>query len=273
MNQLTKITVITVAFNSERTIERTIQSVVSQNYENLEYWIIDGASTDRTVEIVRNYAQKYSFIRYISEPDEGISDAFNKGISKATGELIGLINSDDQLMDGALSAIHTRYCKTSADILYGDTIVDDVENRLRLYKKAGLPELLKYEMPFIHQSCFVRRTVYEECGGYSSKYKICMDYDMFARIYHKGYKFADVGSVISIFQYGGTSCKHPIKTINENMRIASKYGLTKAEVFKYKFRVISRNVMKLVLSKMGIWSFLYKRIKKDSVIGNVNKEL
>ena len=89
MSESTKITIVTITYNSEKTIERTIQSIISQNYNNMEYWIIDGVSKDHTMELVKKYAQKYSFIKYSSEPDRGISDAFNKGIGKATGELIG----------------------------------------------------------------------------------------------------------------------------------------------------------------------------------------
>ena len=126
MSESTKITIVTITYNSEKTIERTIQSIISQNYNNMEYWIIDGVSKDHTMELVKKYAQKYSFIKYSSEPDRGISDAFNKGIGKATGELIGLINSDDQLAEGALVAVDKTFAMTGADVIYGDTIVNDM---------------------------------------------------------------------------------------------------------------------------------------------------
>lgn len=95
-----KITIITVSYNSEETIEETINSVVNQDYNNLEYIIIDGCSSNGTMDIVNKYASKIT--RIVSEPDKGISDAFNKGIKYATGDLIGIINSDDLLVDGAL---------------------------------------------------------------------------------------------------------------------------------------------------------------------------
>lgn len=266
MNELTKITIVTITYNSEKTIERTIQSIVSQNYGNVEYWIIDGASKDHTIDIVEKYVQKYSFIKYSSEPDKGISDAFNKGIAKATGELIGLINSDDQLAEGALVAVDRTYSKTGADVIYGDTIVNDIENELRLLKHAGKPERLKYEMPFIHQSCFIRKNVYDQVGGYSENYKICMDYDMLARIFSQKFVFAYTNNVLSIFQYGGTSCQHPIRTINEDMRIASKYGLCTKAVILYKIKHIPINLAKLLLSKLKIWGWLYRRLKNKSVL-------
>lgn len=266
MEEMIKITIVTISFNSEKFIERTIQSVISQNYGNIEYWIIDGASKDRTMEIVEQYAKKYDYIKYVSEPDAGISDAFNKGIAMATGELIGLINSDDQLAKGALLTVNRTYLTTKADVIYGDTIVHDNTNGIKLYKIAGEPSQLKYEMPFIHQSCFINKVVYDKCGGYLGEYKICMDYDMLARIFHKGYAFANTGEVLSIFHYGGTSCEHPIKTINEDMRIASKHGLSASEVRKYKIKHIPVNIAKLVLSRFRIWGPLYRLVKRNNVI-------
>ena len=266
MSESTKITIVTITYNSEKTIERTIQSIISQNYNNMEYWIIDGVSKDHTMELVKKYAQKYSFIKYSSEPDRGISDAFNKGIGKATGELIGLINSDDQLAEGALVAVDKTFAMTGADVIYGDTIVNDIANGLCLLKQAGNPKQLKYDMPFIHQSCFIRKLVYDQVGGYSENYKICMDYDMLARIFNRGYKFANANKILSIFQYGGTSCQHPIKTINEDMRIASKYGLNAGSIIVYKIKHVPINFLKLLLSKLKVWGWVYRRFKSKSIL-------
>ena len=101
--ELPKISIITITFNSEKTLEETIESVLSQNYPNLEYLIIDGGSSDGTLEIVKRYKDKIDFV--ISEPDRGISDAFNKGIRYATGEIVGIINSDDLLLPDALHKV------------------------------------------------------------------------------------------------------------------------------------------------------------------------
>ena len=185
MSELTKIIIITITYNSEKTVERTIKSVVSQNYSNQEYWIIDGVSKDDTMKIVNAYKDQYDFIKAISEPDEGISDAFNKGIRLATGELIGFINSDDYLMPGAIRKIAEDYDGYS-DVVYGDSIVRDEINNLVMFKKASGAERLKYEMPFIHQSSFARKDTYDKCGDYSRDYGICMDYDMMSRIRNSG---------------------------------------------------------------------------------------
>lgn len=107
------------------------------------------------MEIVKRYAQK--FLKYNSESDRDVSDAFNKGIRKVTGKFIGLINSDDQLAEGTLFAVDKTFSMTRANAIYGDTIVNDITNGLRLLKRARNPKQLKYDMPFIHQSCFIKK--------------------------------------------------------------------------------------------------------------------
>jgi len=270
MSEHTKITIITVSYNSGQTIENTIKSILAQGYDALEYIIVDGDSTDGTLKIVKKYALHHACIKVLSEPDDGIADAFNKGVNLATGELIGIINSDDQLADGALELVNNCYLTTNADVIYGDTIVIDKENELKILKKAGVIKRIKYEMPFIHQSCFIKRTAYEMVGEYDKKYKICMDYDMLARLYQNNCHFANANGIISIFNYGGTSCEHPIRTVNEDMEIAAKYGLSRREVFKYKLETIFRNICKLILVRLGMWRPLYKQLKKKDLITEYN---
>mgnify|MGYP002518173566 FL=1 len=186
MEQL-KVSMITICYNAEKTIAKTIESVLNQDYENLEYIIVDGGSKDHTTDIIKGYEP--GKIRWISEEDNGISDAFNKGIKMARGDLIGLINADDYLLPHAIANL-TLACNESTDVLYGNTIVNDEENGLKLIKYAGSEEELEYSLPFIHQSSLVRKKAYEQYGGYSEKYKICMDYDLFARFYRGGGKIS-----------------------------------------------------------------------------------
>ena len=261
-----KITIVTVCYNSELTIVNTIESIVKQDYDNFEYVIVDGNSTDRTMEIVKKYENQYPFIIAISEPDNGIADAFNKGIRMATGELIALINSDDALAEGALQLVAETYDRTNADVIYGDTIVIDKKNGLRMIKKGGDVERIKYEMPFIHQSCHVKKSAYDMWGGYNSEYKICMDYDLIARLYANGCKFAYADGVLSVFSYGGTSCEHPFRTINENFLIARKHGLTLIEEIPYRTIITVRNLFKIILEKLGLWGKLSLSIKKDNLV-------
>lgn len=264
MKGIPRITIVTACYNSADTIERTIRSIVGQEYPDLEYIVVDGGSSDETMFIVNDYARIYPYVTANSEPDNGIADAFNKGIRKATGELIGLINSDDELFDGALSLVADKYIETGADVIYGDTVVVDEENHLSMIKKAKQMSMVKYEMPFIHQSSFITKKAYEIGGLYDSKYKTCMDYDLVARFFHMGFRFEYAGGVLSVFRYGGTSCKHPFRTISENFDIAEKYGLKPMEGIPYKFKIISRNAVKQILIECGLWSNLYAALKKGT---------
>ena len=124
-----KISIITITYNSAKTLERTIKSIIEQKYENLEYIIVDGGSTDSTLEIVKKYDTWIS--KWVSEPDSGISNAFNKGINMATGNVIGIINSDDGLMPGALQAISDSY-EDGVDVYRGKVLLwkEDTNRRL-----------------------------------------------------------------------------------------------------------------------------------------------
>ena len=122
LNFYPKISIITVTLNSERTLEETIKSILSQDYPNIEYLVIDGGSIDGTLEIIDKYASQISYT--ISEKDKGISDAFNKGIKRATGEIVGIINSDDLLLPGALFKLAECYDK-NVDVYRGNVVVYD----------------------------------------------------------------------------------------------------------------------------------------------------
>ena len=120
MEENIKVSIITVCYNSEKTIRRTIESVLNQTYDNIEYIIVDGASTDQTMDIVKEYEPKFSGrMRWISEPDEGIYFAMNKGIDMAAGELIGLLNSDDTYESNAVKSIRDALVSEPYQILYG----------------------------------------------------------------------------------------------------------------------------------------------------------
>ena len=163
-----KVSMITICYNSEKTIAKTIESVLSQDYENLEYIIVDGGSKDHTIDIIKSYENEK--IRWISENDNGISDVFNKGIKMATGDFIGLINADDYLLPHAIANLLLA-CHEEADVLYGNTIVNDEENELKLAKHAGSVEGLEYSLPFIHQSSLVRKKLMSDMEGIQKNIK------------------------------------------------------------------------------------------------------
>lgn len=183
-----KISLITPTYNFGPTLARTIESVIAQNYSDLEYIIIDGGSTDNTAEIVASYQAKIK-INFISEPDKGIYDAMNKGIKLATGEVICILNSDDIFYDvSVLSTIATAFSDTKVEVVYGDIkyFSDDVTKTNR-YWKTGEYKTSKLNNGWIipHPALFIRKSVYNTCGLYNTDFKIAGDYEFILRMLKK----------------------------------------------------------------------------------------
>lgn len=235
-----KFTIVTIAYNAENEIEDTLNSVLQQDYKYIEYIIVDGKSEDHTNEIIKKYipqlVNRGIEIQYTSEKDAGISDAFNKGIKKATGDVIGLINAGDCLLPGALKKINEIF-DDSVDILYGKTLCIDKKYGLKYLRK--IPDNLdlgrmKYDgLIFTHQSAFVRKSVYDKHGLYDISFKYVMDTDLFVKFYQEGIQFKYVDEVLVSMQAGGISSKASYALLKENIRIGEKYeGYSKAELYR-----------------------------------------
>lgn len=193
------VSIITVVLNGEKHLRETLDSVFFQSYPNIEYILIDGGSTDNTLNIVRKYEDKIDL--WQSEKDNGIYFAMNKGISLAEGELIGILNSDDHYSKDAVQSVVDSYLKTNADVFYGDiNLVGEKETRMK-------PDISKMdEKPSIfHPTCFVSRSVYEAIGSFDTRYKISSDYDLLLRCLKKGYSFQYIPQVLTHFRPGGMS--------------------------------------------------------------------
>ena len=179
-----KVSVITVCLNSEKTIRRTIESVLSQTYNNIEYIIVDGLSTDSTVAIVNEYISMGNSIIFSSEKDSGIYDAMNKGIAKSTGEIISIINSDDWVEKDAISEVVNEYIrlgKPDKAIIYGAMRL--FEGKKEKYSVFYNHEFLPVEM-INHSASFVTKSVYNTYGVFNPQYKIASDYDFMLRLYY-----------------------------------------------------------------------------------------
>jgi len=203
MNKLPLISIITVVFNEVETIEQTIKSVLSQTYPNKEYIIIDGGSTDGTLDIILRYEDRID--HWISEPDHGIFDAMNKGIQIAKGDLIGIINADDWYENGIFSCIAECYKNSTKQVL--------IHGLLRNYQdeqfysiKGNSTRVLRYDM-IQHPTCFIPKELYQTFGYYDTHYKYCADYDLVLRYLNKGVKFKFLEKVIANFRIGGASLK------------------------------------------------------------------
>jgi glycosyltransferase involved in cell wall biosynthesis len=183
-----KISIITVSYNSSSTIRDTIESVLSQDYADFEYILVDGQSTDGTLEIIQSY--NHPNIRWISEPDKGIYDAMNKGVQMATGDIIGILNSDDFYTDHqVLSKVARTFQEQQVESVYSDlAYVDasDINKIVRYWKSGKYKEgsFLEGWMP-PHPTFFVRRSVYQQYSQFDVRLKSAADYELMLRFIHR----------------------------------------------------------------------------------------
>ena len=226
-----KVTIITATYNSASSIQSCLDSVVKQDYTNLEYLIIDGKSNDLTLEIVKSYQKRYSYIKIVSEADFGIYDALNKGIINATGELVGFVHSDDILNSSTIiSELIQKVSLENLDGVYGDLqYVDKVDtNKVIRYWKSREFEshLLKTGWMPAHPSLFLTKKVYEKHGFFDLSYSISADYDFMLRILKdKSLKFSYLPKVITKMRVGGASnrsVKNILKKSKEDYRAIRK---------------------------------------------------
>lgn len=262
-----KISIITISFNSEKTIEKTLDSVLEQSYRPLEYVLIDGASTDKTLNIINSYIPKFNEagieVSFRSKPDKGISDAFNKGIERATGSIIGIINSDDRLTENALNYIALAFEKDT-DVVCGDCLwIDDAHDIQYIRKSKMKLNKLKYEMVLMHPTCFVRKSTYEKHGVFDISLKYAMDKDLMARFYRKGARFKYTPHVISIMSAGGASDNNAIRVYKEGVTVAIRNGVPKwfADI-RWRLLFIRMKGASLVKKNKIIWEVVHNCQKK-----------
>ena len=221
------VTIITISFNSVRTLERTIQSVLAQTYPNIEYIVIDGGSIDGTREVIEKYTGRLAL--WSSETDLGISDAFNKGVSKASGRYIGILNSDDAYLPDSVKEIVRAFSEhPEAGFVFGDQIFVDANDNI-LFCQQGDPDYhkkIKFGMPSIpHPTTFVRFDVYERCGTFAVEYKTAMDYELLLRFHLAGVSGYYVPKMLAAMRVGGASDRHFIHAYAEVRAISIRYGL------------------------------------------------
>lgn len=244
------ISVITITYNSEKTLEKTIQSVLSQKYDNLEYIIIDGGSKDGTLNIINKYRDKIAVV--VSEPDNGISDAFNKGIKYATGEIIGIINSDDLLMPGALKAIVDCY-SPEIDVYRGRLLINNPHTGFKY--SSGKPTLYcpvtsYLKLNVCHPSTFVTKRAYNKVGGYKVYLKYIMDMDMLFRLTSANCSFAYVPYDLAQFNLGGVSGCVFYKRIYERYRVVRENDGSFIFGFYVATRCMVKDIVKLMMDKL-----------------------
>lgn len=229
------ITIITVVYNGEKYLEETIQSVINQTYDNVEYIIIDGGSTDGTVDIIKKYEDKIDY--WVSEKDNGISDAFNKGITASTGIRLLFLNAGDHFYTNEILAdlrpVFIEYFDT--DLIYGKImLVDNERNEIKAYGKAPEYKILRRHMALPHQAIFHNTLLFEKYGLYDTSIKTCMDYELIMRNFSV-LKFHFIDKIISNMLSGGISQTHIIKLYKEHLAIQLQYRLNYSLISYYYF--------------------------------------
>lgn len=206
-----KISIITAVFNNQTNISECLESVKNQTYENIEHIVIDGGSTDKTLEIINSHRDNIGKI--ISEPDKGIYDALNKGIKNATGEIIGFLHSDDLFFNNqVIKKVIDTFRANKCDVVYGDLIYvsrNDVNKTIRNWKSCSFDKkLLKKGWMPPHPTMFVKREIYNTYGLFNTDYRIAADYDFILRVMGSGnLKCEYIGDIITKMRVGGASNK------------------------------------------------------------------
>jgi glycosyltransferase involved in cell wall biosynthesis len=237
------ITMITICRNAEVTIARTIKSVGDQLFPQLEYIVIDGASTDSTANIVRSYGKMIDI--FVSEPDDGIADAFNKGIARASGDIIGFINADDQLLPGTLDKVRDFFAaRPDVDVLHGDVLLYEGSHLIKRIRPAGRWWYPWRLVLFNHPATFVRKSVYEQYGLFDTSYRIAMDVEIFLRWLRKGVNIAYLPDPLVAMQAGGLSGRSALQGYREVKRALSTYRFPSLPV---TIQYISRFGLQLVV--------------------------
>ena len=217
-----KVSIITVCFNSETTIEDTLQSIRSQTYSNIEYIVIDGLSEDKTNVMVKKYSDIVSI--HVSEKDSGLYDAMNKGISLASGDIIGILNSDDVLADeSVIEKVVAGFDGDNVDAVYSDLIYVseyDLNKPTRLYSsKVFSKQMIKFGIMLPHPTFYVRKRCYDELGLYKTTYRVAADFELLARFMSKGIKAIRLPFISVKMREGGISSSGLLWRVHQNFEI------------------------------------------------------
>lgn len=259
------ISIITVAYNAEGSIDKTIKSVINQTCSNYEYLIIDGASTDNTLKVIeKNISFENNPIKLISEPDNGIYDAMNKAIKLAKGKWIYFLNAGDLLINDsvieAISNIIEEYSNQNLGLIYGNIITYD-SCRQRIGRKVKLKDF-KRKMVIGHQAAFANREEFELIGLYNTEYKIIADYDWFIRFFKNNGKSLYVNKDIAFYDMDGFSMRNMLSIESEKLSVLkNNFGMTVFLFSLIKYPIMFLKVKIITYFEiLGIWKF-YRKLK------------
>ena len=220
------VSVVTVCRNAAATLKAALLSVAAQRGRAIEHIVIDGASTDGTREILARWEPRLAVL--VSEPDQGISDAFNKGVACATGAHLTFVNADDRLAPGQIDRAVATLEASGADGVFGDLICEDEAGR-PLHRIAGDPDYARTIdrrfPPMNHPTLLVRRDLFQEIGGFDRSLKVAMDYDWCLRAHRAGARFVHDPTIAGHYRLGGASDRNWLTAAAELRDIALRHGL------------------------------------------------
>lgn len=262
-----KISLITVTYNSEKTLEETIKSILNQKYENYEHIIVDGLSKDNTMEIVRKYENKYNGkLKYISEKDTGLYDAMNKGIKMASGDIIGILNSDDILANELVfEKIVNTFKNTDCDATYSDLVFMDEKTMkipVRNFMAHKYSKIMGWHPP--HPTLYLKKEIYNAIGCFNTNYRIAADLDFMMRLIKNNYKLSYIKEYLILMRSGGVSTnglKGYLKNLKEANLVLKVNGIK-------CFRIV--NIFRIFKT---IWQGIDAKINKKKIIKKLNKTI
>lgn len=240
-----RISIITITYNSEKTIERAIKSVINQDFPDKEYIIIDGGSTDNTLNIIEKYKDKIDY--FISEKDKGISDAFNKGISAATGDYIGILNSDDELYPNVLSQI-APYCRGNVDVLRGTQIsYNTATGEECVLEPTKNFNKVPFRFHVCHMATYISKNAFEKYGNYRLDFRIAMDLELLYRMHNKGASIKYMDVCVGKFYTGGISTTDLKRKRQEVAMVYTLNGANPVQAYMFKLLLSVKDFVKHVI--------------------------
>lgn len=244
-----KISIITVVYNNHKTIQTAIDSVLGQDYDDIEYMIIDGQSTDGTMDVIRRYGKAISQV--ISEPDQGIYDAMNKGIARCTGDVIGILNSDDVYADpNVLKEVMQVFAQDpELDMLYGDLVYvknNDLNQVVRRWtSKSYYPTFFEDGHVPPHPSLFVKREVYQQVGLFNLDMRLAADYELMLRVFKLNrYKSRYINRLFVKMRLGGATNASIKNIVRGNQEILRAWKINN---FKAPFLLMPKRMVKRLI--------------------------
>lgn len=254
-----KISIITATFNSAGTVRDTFESVLRQTYSEIEYIVVDGASRDGTVGIIKEYEPRFEGrMRWVSERDSGIYDAMNKGLGMATGDVVGILNSDDfYTSDDVLETVANVMGRTGADAVYGDVHFvnpDDLGKCVRYYSsKVFRPSLMRLGFIPAHPSFYCKRSAYEKFGGFDLDFKVAADFENLLRLIYVGHiKTQYIEKDFVTMRTGGASTsgiKSHVQIMKDHLKALKKNGVS-SNIFMLSLRYFYK-IYELLKGKSG----------------------